>query len=78
MMRLGMSIATLALPAVLVCAACEDGTADPGAACAQSGGVCSGSDVTCGESLPYPCPNKETCCIPQAKPSPQPHDAGSD
>lgn len=76
--RLGMWIAALALPATLVCAGCEDGTADPGAACVQSGGVCSGSDVVCGESLPYPCPGKETCCVPVNKPPAPSRDAGSE
>lgn len=70
-------MAALALAAALSCAAaaCDDGSADPGAACVEADGVCSGSDVVCGASLPYPCPGTETCCIPLSKPAPA-HDAG--
>ena len=73
-----MWMATLVLPGLLLCAGCEDGTANAGEACVESSGVCTGSGVTCRESLPYPCPGQETCCIPLTKTPASPHDAGGE
>jgi len=47
---------------------CENGSPPAGDECTTAGGIC--SNVACGASLPYPCPQGQWCCQP-------PQDAGA-
>jgi hypothetical protein len=66
------TIVTLLFAAFLGSAACQNGSPGPGENCTGSGGECIDPNAACGESLPYPCPGSQVCCVP---PSPT-HDAG--
>jgi hypothetical protein len=69
-----MTLSSAHLAAILLAAlllgtgGCANDSPAPGEGCVSVGGVCRSG--VCGESVPYPCPGNESCCIPSA-------DAGS-
>lgn len=64
------TIVTLLFTVLIGVAACQNGSPGPGENCVGSGGECVDQNAACGESLPWPCPGDQTCCVPLA------HDAG--
>jgi hypothetical protein len=59
---LGMLTWPVAALLLSLAAGCENDSPGPGEACDSVGGVC--TTGACGESLPYPCPGNQSCCVP--------------
>ena len=64
--------AGIAMAVLVGMVGCENGSPGPGENCVGSGGVCIEPGAACGESMPYPCPGDQVCCVPAAPV----HDAG--
>jgi hypothetical protein len=61
---LSLTVVTLLVAALLASAACQNGEPGPGENCSGSGAECVDPNAACGESLPYPCPGNQVCCVP--------------
>jgi hypothetical protein len=70
--RLAAKLLSLLFTALIGTAACQNGEPPAGAECTQGGAECVDPNAECGESLPYPCPGNQVCCVPPTTA----HDAG--